>query len=61
MNRRHAKKIAKWWAGAIVDAVVNDGFEPDILRQEYTTEDRKVIYQELNLLAQGLLDNGEIV
>lgn len=61
MNRRHAKKVAKWWAGAIVDAVVNDGFEPDVLKQEYTAEDRKMIHQELNLLAQQLLDNGEIV
>lgn len=60
MNRRHAKKVAKWWAGAIIDAVVNDGFDPDVLRQQYTAEDRKVIHQELNLLAQTLLDNGEM-
>lgn len=60
MKRRHAKRVAKWWAGAILDAVVNDGFDPDILRQEYTAEERKVVHQELNLLAQWLLDNGDI-
>lgn len=61
MNRRHAKKVAKWWAGAIIDAVLSDGFDPETLRQEYPAEDRKVVVQELALLAQTLLDNGEMI
>jgi hypothetical protein len=61
VNRRHAKRVAKWWAGAIVDAVMQDGFDPDMLRQEYTAEDRKVIRQELSLLAQSLIDNGDMI
>lgn len=60
MKRRHAKRVAKWWAGAIVDAVLNDGFMPEILRQQYTAEERKVIQQELALLGQWLMDNGDI-
>lgn len=61
MNRRYAKKVAQWWAGAIVDAVLSDGFTPDILRQEYTADERKVIRQELALLAQKLIDKGEMI
>lgn len=60
MNRRYAKKIAKWWAGAIVDAVISDGFTPEILNQKYTAEELKVIRQELVLLSQSLMDNGEV-
>jgi hypothetical protein len=61
VNRRYAKKVARWWAGAIVDAVINDGFRPEILRQEYTAEERRVIQQELTLLAQRLMDTGEVI
>lgn len=60
MNRRYAKRVARWWAGAIVDAVMSDGFAPDILRQEYTAEERRVIVQELTLLAQRLMDTGDM-
>lgn len=60
MKRRYAKKIAKWWAGAIVDAVVSDGFIPETLNQKYTAEELKVIRQELILLSEWLMDNGEM-
>lgn len=59
MKRRHAKRVAKWWAGAIVDAVLHDGFMPEMLRQQYTSEERKVIQQEMALLSQWLMDNGD--
>ncbi len=60
MKRRHAKRIAKWWAGAITDAVINDGFVPETLNQKYTSEELKVIRQELFLLAEWLMDNGDM-
>lgn len=61
MNRRHAKKVAKWWAGAILEAMLAEGFDLTItLRDTYTAEERKVIDQELGLLAQWLIDNGEM-
>lgn len=57
--RRDARRIARYNAGLIIEAVVSDGWEDDDLLAKYGTDGLAVITKELLNIALRLRETGD--
>lgn len=58
IRKREAKRIATFWAGLIIDAALNDGWEPDVLLDHYGKEGVAIIADHLMDVADRLKATG---
>lgn len=58
VKQRKARKIARYHAGLILDAVLNDGWRPDSLARRYGPEGMDEIRKGLSYYAEWLIMTG---
>lgn len=59
IRKREARRIARYNAGAILDAVLSDGWEPEALIKEYGKDGLEIIKDQLLDIALWLRETGD--
>lgn len=58
ITKRQARRIARYNAGLIIDAVLDDGWEPDCLIKKYGQDGFREIKEALMDMSMWLRDTG---
>lgn len=59
LTKRQARRIARYWAGLIVDSALSDGWGPEPLEERYGKEGLDMIQNELVDVARMIRDGGD--